>query len=812
MLRLPHRAWLAAAVAGIGTGVALFLAGLPPGELHHRPLAPFHAVASRPGIACMLLAFVAWTLGLLLATAWVRAGRELSLARAVSVVEPVALGASSGALALLLEPWWFESPALVLLGGGIGWGAILGWRRLEELPPPVDRRDATRRTVTGLALLAVALPTLLVAPGPPRWHELSGDEPHYLVIARSLWVDGDVELGDEYRPEFHASFFPSTLLPHAMPGHRPGTRYSIHGTGLGVWLAPWYGLGRGLSTEAFTFLVRFAMILWLGAAAVILHRLIDALTGGRAGARGAALAVVTAPLLFAGPHLFPEVPALVLSGGAWLLLRRRPGPGGALTAGILLAALPWLGYKFAGVAAALGLAGAWLLLRPGSPDRGREERRRRGDRAAAVAALLTPLLVSAAGHVAFTWTLYRSIWPTAITAGAGNAERVAIFGQDAGTLAGPLAMAQAGLGYLMDQREGLLAYAPHYLLAVAGLAWMLRRRRIDFIVMTVTLGALWVPYAVTGAIGGWSPPARPLTGVLWTLAAPLGVALALHAGDGPTGRLRAAVRGGLVTAAAGITGLLAVQPDLLYHDHNTALSLLLRRYGAPGLPLWSWAPSWLAYDEPRWTVTLAWLAVIVGVGAWLARWGWEAAGHRAQGMKCVVGPAAATGARVVLLAGAGALLLHHALVPMTALHRASTYDGVRIWEPLSPPQRVWPDPRGVWIGGFDAAELRLSSAEQVSSVTFRVRAAGAMRARLGVGNDHRSLDLGAGEETLVRLSPGPGSGWGEETFWPLWVRTPGGASPLALGTSDDGRMLGLRLELVEVRRGRPGGRRSRPAR
>ena len=321
-------------------------------------------------------------------------------------------------MALLLDPWLFHRSAAILAAAGFALGALGTAARARRLP--AARPAPARRTLALLVAAAVIVPTLLVLPGPPWFHPISGDEPHYLVIARSLWADGDLDVANEYSESLLSPFWPGELSPHAKPGADPEKSYSIHGTGLAVWLAPWYGAGSGLSEEGFNVLVRMAMSLWLAAGAACLFLLLGDIAGPTAATRGTVLAVFTLPLLFAGPHLFPAVPVFTLSCGAYLLIRREPGPAGYLAAGLLLAALPWLHFKFFGVMAAVCLIGT-LRLRRREPGRAR---------ILALAAFIAPQAISGLGHVAFTWALYGRISPLAIHVGADAALRATAAGDD----------------------------------------------------------------------------------------------------------------------------------------------------------------------------------------------------------------------------------------------------------------------------------------------------------------------------------------------------------------------------------------------
>ena len=71
---------------------------------------------------------------------------------------------------------------------------------------------------------------------------LTGDEPHYLVMAESLRADGDLDLGNNYAP----SASPLAPEPVAIEQHarldRRGRLRSVHDPGVAMLLLPVYAV------------------------------------------------------------------------------------------------------------------------------------------------------------------------------------------------------------------------------------------------------------------------------------------------------------------------------------------------------------------------------------------------------------------------------------------------------------------------------------------------------------------------------------------------------------------------------------------
>src|SRR6185295_7806507 len=76
---------------------------------------------------------------------------------------------------------------------------------------------------------------------------VSGDEPHYLMMARSLWSEGDLDLRDNFAREDWRADTPGPLAPHYGSPRHDGRPFPAHSPGLPFLLAPVYAMGGRLA-------------------------------------------------------------------------------------------------------------------------------------------------------------------------------------------------------------------------------------------------------------------------------------------------------------------------------------------------------------------------------------------------------------------------------------------------------------------------------------------------------------------------------------------------------------------------------------
>ena len=163
----------------------------------------------------------------------------------------------------------------------------------------------------------------------------AGDEPHYLVIAQSLWRDGDFRIENNHQRGDYREYFPRELDPHYLTRGSDGEIYSIHPVGLPILLAPIYAAG-GYQLVVLTLMAMAA------AAAALMWRWV-AVTLGAPGAATFAWAAValSAPFLFNPFTAYPEIAAALAVMVA--LTAHTP----------LVAGLPWLSTAYAPMSAVL---------------------------------------------------------------------------------------------------------------------------------------------------------------------------------------------------------------------------------------------------------------------------------------------------------------------------------------------------------------------------------------------------------------------------------------------------------------------------
>ena len=416
-------------------------------------------------------------------------------------------------------------------------------------------------------------------------HVPGGDEPHYLIIAQSLWRDGDLRIENNHERGDYLEYFGGTLRPDYLKRGTDGQIYSIHLPGVAAIIAPLLALG-GYG------LVKIFMALASAAATGLAWRTAYVVTGHAAAAWfGWAAAALAAPVLLLSFTVYPDGPGAVVVMAAFAMVAAlqhrasRPGWWWAF-AGLLPALLPWFHPRFSVLAAALGLILAGRAILDARPIR-------------ALASLLAIPAASATGWFGYYYAIY------------GRFDPSVAYGHYTQMSAGRVPTGILGL--LFDQQYGLIVYAPVFAIGAAGLGALARRhRRLAF-----EWVAIVVPYAVVTAAyhmwwGGFSSPARFIGATLLVVAVP-----AASAWSSTTHAVTRTVQAVALGVSAGISVmLLAVERgEFVFNVRGVEAPWLA--WASQMADLTRAVPSLFRHGPPTaLAVALVWTAAVVA--AWLA--------------------------------------------------------------------------------------------------------------------------------------------------------------------------------------------------
>jgi hypothetical protein len=494
-------------------------------------------------------------------------------------------------------------PAIQALAGPLGaivWLAVAAlqvwvlWQSRLMTARAIERWSVSAITV---ALFAASVATAGLAAQKLTGTALfpAGDEPHYLVIAQSLWRDGDLKIENNHLRGDYREYYTSELEPHYLTRGVDGEIYSIHPIGISVLLAPIYAMA------GYTGTVWFLIVMGALAVALAWRWTVSTLNAPGAATFAWAAIALSAPFMFNTFTVYPEIAAaLAVMFALTATLRINTARSGLLpwlAVGAAIASLPWLSTKYAPMSAALLLV-VIFRFRKNEPATFLRNSR--------VLAMVAIYALSLAGWFSFFYAFWGKPLP------------MAPYGSLVQTT--PLNLRFGAPGLLFDQEYGLLAYAPVYILAATGLFHMwragaeLRRQAVEiafiFVALLATVGAFGIWW------GGTSAPARPIASGLPLLMLPIAMAFR----SAPAGSARRAAQHLLLWISVGIAITLAVGRDgLLINNARDGTSALLE-FWSPRWELTSLAPTFVGQ---RWILAWAhtgwWLAIAAVAAAILMR-------------------------------------------------------------------------------------------------------------------------------------------------------------------------------------------------
>ena len=393
----------------------------------------------------------------------------------------------------------FRIPAAFLVWNGpiewAVWIAVIAGLLRGAPDIPVSRAPWIAAAITAVCATAAFISMEGTIPG--------GDEPHYLIITQSLLKDHDLRIENNHKQGDYKAYFKNQDLskPDYLVRGKDGEIYPIHPIGVAAWVLPGFAIAgyRGAVATIILTTAAASSLIWLAVFWFLKPWYEEAEAKAAAWFAWAAV-FLTVPFFFLEFTIFPDGPGAALTSVALVLLVRMEmglavGPSWLIGTGVSLALLPWFHTRFALFAATAGLVIVARLLA-------------RRDRLAALACFLTVPVVSAAAWFGFFWIIWGSPDPSVPWAHLTETELGNI--------------SRGAPGLLFDQQFGLIAAAPIYALAIAGLPALLRTRRrfaIEWLVLTV-------PYFLASAAyhmwwGGTAAPARYIAALMPMGAIPL---------------------------------------------------------------------------------------------------------------------------------------------------------------------------------------------------------------------------------------------------------------------------------------------------
>ncbi len=345
-----------------------------------------------------------------------------------------------------------------------------------------------------LAILAIRFSSAAISP--------TGDEPHYLVVAHSLAVDGDLSVGNNYKQQDYRLFYKGDLAKRTSPSADRQHELPAQGLGLSIFLAPFYKFILAVFPPA---LVVFLRLIMCSITTIVLYQLIQCAIFCDLPPRIAffvmCAAAVASPILTYSSLFYPEIPAMLLIVIAlrnlfemeehrwralfWLAFV----PGGLL----------WLHPKYLALSLCILITAGIFFYRTF----------RVYNRNGALLAV-SYAIVSALGMITFFLFLHDQYggWsPNRIYAGWDKAPQslMDLIRQEGIGRIGT--MLRMSIGLWIDQRFGLLSYAPLYLLFFPGVIYVLRiKSSVRFMLIWFFIHFLILCWGAP--LGGFAPPSR----------------------------------------------------------------------------------------------------------------------------------------------------------------------------------------------------------------------------------------------------------------------------------------------------------------
>lgn len=453
----------------------------------------------------------------------------------------------------------------------------------------VYREKRLKLTLIRVLLLSFLLTTYSVFS--MRNLEFSGDEPHYLLLTKSILQDGDLNVKNQFLEKQWKEFYIKEnvkLLPHAHAVK--GGWYSIHLPGLSYALIPIYLATRPFPVEIKKILIRLGFSLYGLLFLLVLFHFLRREFGKDVALKSLSIVALTVPAFPFFFHLFPEIPAALLTiSSLYIVLYKKNW--WLPVAGILSGLLIWFGVKYFIYTLVIALAG--IIIRKKESI-----------------FLIFSQFLPVAPFFAYLKAHYGSFSMLSVYYGILTPEKkvelikLIIYKIPLDLRIGSF------FDYFLDQRDGLLPYAPVAIFALVALMRYWRKRP------ALLSLAFFLPfifnYGWQTHRGGYCPPARPLASLAWTIA----VGYALFMSSAKNKNLKFLFWGSFSLSLL-LTFLLSSNPYAYYgpttHEITNRVGLLFHRLSTPLFYLPDLLPSFLKHPSKpitKWLPNYVWIIML----------------------------------------------------------------------------------------------------------------------------------------------------------------------------------------------------------
>ncbi len=421
---------------------------------------------------------------------------------------------------------------------------------------------------------------------------LSGDEPHYLMITQSLVEDGDFDLKNNFEEKAYYQYLPIDLRFHG--GDYNGKYRSFHLPGVSFLLIPFYwlfsvlGVGK-LLPPALYFRLAAAVLnafFALGLFLILRRKFPD-----RDITWSWLMFLVIFPLIFHSIHLYPELPAAALLIFAYFFTFF--DKKNYFLAGLLLSFIPWFHVKYIPPLLVLAAAILFHIFKPFKPFRPFEK-----EKITKLVEFVIFPVISLVLLVIYSKTLYGSYSP------------MDIFPKESYWGVSWLLRLKVFLAYFLDQRDGLLFYAPVFFLFFFSFRGKFQDK---YLLLGIMVSYVFF-HAFTTVRGAYAPAGRPLMFISWILI----VFIANNE------KLLRGVQGGgfLEKSSPGLLGLsffvlvwLFYYPLFMYQpvfsgtvERASGFNLFL---GSDFIHLWELFPSFLTNPSSSHPANFIWMGILL---------------------------------------------------------------------------------------------------------------------------------------------------------------------------------------------------------